>query len=772
MSLDLGTPKVLELVLKLKQYPVLSREIRQRMRDEIFRRGIITPADFEREVRKKARESQIREGLHDPLVEERVDVWEQRVSVIRDDLTDFYFAHNCPPSLFEQIVQEVVNPRTPDEDFVLSFNPELAPWAMLFARGEEYEGYPPEQKARVQHHLKEMVVVLTKGMLSDQLDFVGLAREFLTIGDLKAIRQRRIGRGKIGGKAAGMMLAWKIIQRYGAELDPELAQQVVIPESFFVGADVFYDFQAINDLVRFMNQKYKKLDAIRAEYPELRRRYIGGEFPEDTKEAFRALLVEVGDSPIVVRSSSLLEDNFGYSFAGKYDSFFLPNQGTPKENLKSLMRAISEVYASALSPDALEYRRRMGLLDYDERMAVLIQKVVGSQYRRYYLPALAGVAFSHNPFRWNARIRHEEGLVRLVWGLGTRAVDRVSKEYPRMIALSHPTLRPEMGVQEVNKYSQHLVDVLDLQGNQVETLPTYELLSSSYPGLHLIASVNKGDYVQPLFSLLDEPDPHTLVLTFDNLIANTNFVPLIKFVLTTLEQHYQRPVDIEFAVERLGGPSSKRLTLSLLQCRPLSLQQNGQPVEIPEKVPREDVLFTANRLVPQGIVSGIKYIVWIDPSAYDRIPDPVHKTQVARTVGQLNQALEGEKFILMGPGRWGSSNVSLGVKVSYADIDHASVLIEVALAHGEHAPEASYGTHFFQDLVESRIYPLPIYPDDPQTAFAWSFFDRAPNVLTSILPGHAGDDTVKVIDIPEVTGGRHLEIVMDGEQERALGYLK
>jgi hypothetical protein len=772
MSLDLGTPKVLELVLKLKQYPVLSREIRQRMRDEIFRRGIITPADFEREVRKKARESQIREGLHDPLVEERVDVWEQRVSVIRDDLTDFYFAHNCPPSLFEQIVQEVVNPRTPDEDFVLSFNPELAPWAMLFARGEEYEGYPPEQKARVQHHLKEMVVVLTKGMLSDQLDFVGLAREFLTIGDLKAIRQRRIGRGKIGGKAAGMMLAWKIIQRYGAELDPELARQVVIPESFFVGADVFYDFQAINDLVRFMNQKYKKLDAIRAEYPELRRRYIGGEFPEDTKEAFRALLVEVGDSPIVVRSSSLLEDNFGYSFAGKYDSFFLPNQGTPKENLKSLMRAISEVYASALSPDALEYRRRMGLLDYDERMAVLIQKVVGSQYRRYYLPALAGVAFSHNPFRWNARIRHEEGLVRLVWGLGTRAVDRVSKEYPRMIALSHPTLRPEMGVQEVNKYSQHLVDVLDLQGNQVETLPTYELLSSSYPGLHLIASVNKGDYVQPLFSLLDEPDPHTLVLTFDNLIANTNFVPLIKFVLTTLEQHYQRPVDIEFAVERLGGPNSKRLTLSLLQCRPLSLQQNGQPVEIPEKVPREDVLFTANRLVPQGIVSGIKYIVWIDPSAYDRIPDPVHKTQVARTVGQLNQALEGEKFILMGPGRWGSSNVSLGVKVSYADIDHASVLIEVALAHGEHAPEASYGTHFFQDLVESRIYPLPIYPDDPQTAFAWSFFDRAPNVLTSILPGHAGDDTVKVIDIPEVTGGRHLEIVMDGEQERALGYLK
>lgn len=772
MSLDLGTPKVLELVLKLKQYPVLSREIRQRMRDEIFRRGIITPADFEREVRKKARESQIREGLHDPLVEERADVWEQRVSVIRDDLTDFYFAHNCPPSLLEQIVPEVVDPRTPDEGFVLSFNPELAPWAMLFARGEEYESYPPEKRAGVQHHLKEMVVVLTKGMLSDQLDFVGLAREFLTISDLKTIRQRRIGRGKIGGKAAGMMLAWEIIQRYGAELNPKLAAQVVIPESFFVGADVFYDFQAINNLVRFMNQKYKALDAIRAEYPELRRAYVGGEFPEEVKEALRALLAEVDDSPIVVRSSSLLEDSFGFSFAGKYDSFFLPNQGTPEENLGALMRAISEVYASALSPDALQYRRRMGLLDYDERMAVLIQKVVGSRYGRYYLPALAGVAFSHNPFRWNARIRREDGLVRLVWGLGTRAVDRVSKEYPRMIALSHPTLRPEMGAQEVSRYSQHLVDVLDLKDNRLETLPTYELLSSSYPGLNLIASVNRGDYVQPLFSLLDDPDPHSLVLTFDNLIAHTDFVPLMKFVLTILEQHYERPVDIEFAVERLGGPKSRNVTLSLLQCRPLSLQQNGQPVELPEHVPSEDVLFTANRLVPHGVVSGIRYVVWIDPTAYDRMPDAVQKTRVARLVGQLNQRLAGEKFVLMGPGRWGSSNVNLGVRVSYADIDHASVLIEIALAHGEHAPEASYGTHFFQDLVESRIYPLPIYPDDPQTQFNWSFFDSAPDVLGRILPECSTCDALKVIDIVQVTGGRYLEIVMDGEQDRALGYLK
>jgi hypothetical protein len=773
MSLDLGTPKVLELVLKLKQYPILSRPIRERMRQEISRRGIITPSDFEREVRKKAKESQIREGLHDPLVEETIDSWEQRLSVIRDDLTDFYFAHNCPPALFEQIVQEVVNPQAPDEDFVLSFNPELAPWAMLFARGEEYEGYPPEQKSKVQHHLKEMVVVLTKGMLSDQLDFVGLAREFLTISDLKSIRQRRIGRGKIGGKSAGLMLAWKILQRRGREIDPDLASHISIPEPYFVGADVFYDFQALNNLVQFMNQKYKTLEENRAEYPELRQAYVGGDFPEGVVDRFRAVLKEVGNSPIVVRSSSLLEDNFGFSFAGKYDSFFLPNQGSAVENLRILTRAISEVYASALSPDALEYRRRMGLLDYDERMAVLIQKVVGMPYRNYYFPALAGVAFSHNPFRWNSRIRLEDGLVRLVWGLGTRAVDRVSNDYPRMIALSNPTLRPEMGAQEVSKYSQHLVDVLNLKTNQPETLPVSQLLRSDYPGMHLLASVNKGDYVQPVFSLLQEPAPRSLVLTFDNLIARTNFVPLVKFLLQTLERHYGRPVDVEFAVDRVGGQSGSEIELSLLQCRPLSYQQGGKTVAIPEHVPNQDVLFTATRLVPHGIVSGVRYIVWIDPAQYDGIESPTDKTQVARIVGQLNHALANQTFIMMGPGRWGSSNINLGVKVTYADINHARALVEVALAHGEHAPEASYGTHFFQDLVESQIYPIPVYPDDPQTTFNWQFFDEAPNALADILPHAAGTYSyVKVIDVPVVSGGKHLEIIMNSEEERALGYLK
>ncbi|UCC62894.1 MAG: PEP/pyruvate-binding domain-containing protein [Anaerolineae bacterium] len=775
MTLTSGdTPKVLEVVLELKQYPILASQIRERMRQEIFDRGVISPADFEREVRERAKASQYREGLTDPLVEEPRDVWQQRLALIRDDLTDFYFAHNIPHWRFEQIVQETLRRRAPDREVVLSFNPELAPWAMLFALGEQYENYPPEKRVKVQHHLKEIVVVLTKGMISDQLDFVALAREFFTVADLREIRRRRIGRGKIGGKAAGMLLAWKILQRAAAETEGEgFCDRITIPESYFIGADVFYDFLAHNDLFSFMNQKYKSREEIETEYPRIRETYIGARFPDDVIDSLRWVLEEMGNAPLVVRSSSLLEDNFGFAFAGKYDSFFLPNQGTPEENLKALTHAISAVYASVLNPNALLYRRHMGLLDYDERMAILLQKVVGGHYGHFFLPALAGVAFSRNPFRWNPRIRREDGLVRLVWGLGTRAVDRVSNDYPRMIALSHPTLRPEMSARAISKYSQRFVDLLNLQSNAFETLPVPQVIAGDYPALPLLASQDKGDYVQPIFTLLDDPDPHSLVLTFDNLLSNTDLVALMKCLLKTVERHYGRPIDIEFAVESIHGYPHPQFTLTLLQCRPLSFREWGQPVYTPEDVPEADKIFTANRLVPHGVVSGVRYVIWIDPRLYDQIPDLTTKLQLARVVGQLNKLLEGQRFILMGPGRWGSANVDLGVKVSYADIHNVSVLVEVALARGGHAPEVSYGTHFFQDLVEAQIYPLPLYPDSPDTLFDWRFFDESPNALAKLAPDFAAFAAyVKLIDVPAVTGGRYLEIVMNDEEDQALAYLR
>ncbi len=764
-------PKVLTIYLALSEYPILARQIRERMRQEIFARGIITPEQFEEEVRAKAILTQREEGLTDPMFQESAEEWEERLRIVRDHLTDFYFAMNLPYSLFEGIVRSALRPRRPEEEITLTFNPELAPWDILFAQAEEYERLSPEKKEKIRHHLRQINVVLIRGMISDQLGFIGVAQRYFSVADLKEIRRHRIGRGKIGGKAAGMMLAYKIL-RTDEESRIPLQEHVVIPESVFLGADVFYDFIAHNNLYPFFDQKYKTETEIREEYPEIQRRFAESEFPGYVVEALERELDRLGNSPLIVRSSSLLEDNFGTSFAGKYESVFCPNQGTPRENLHALLDAIRRVYASTLNPDALLYRRQVGLLDYDERMAVLIQRVAGSRYGRFYFPTVAGVAFSRNPFRWTPRIRPEEGFIRIVCGLGTRAVERVAGDYPRMVALSHPTLRPETTPQDIRKYSQHLIDVIDLQDNAFRTLPILQVLGSDYPGLEYLASLFRDDYLTD-FSRPGMLGGGEIVLTFDRLLRDSLFTDLMRAVLHRLSQAYGRPVDVEFALEIVPGRPHPRFTLYLLQCRPLSSREAATTRAIPTSLAPEDILFIATRLVPDGVVSGIEYIVYVDPHRYATLPDDSTRYEIGRLVGRINQRLTGHRYILMGPGRWGTSNISLGVKVGYADIYNTSMLIEIAFAGPAGTPEASYGTHFFQDLVEANIYPLALYPDEPDEFFNRAFFEESPNFLSDLLPADAPlAEYVRVIHVPSVCKGRLVEVVMNSEEEKAIAYLR
>jgi len=763
-------PKVLELYLQISQYPILGYQIRERMRQELFTRGIITPEQFEQEVRSKARLSQQREGISDPFGQETAEVWQERLAQVRDHMTDFYFAYNLPHAVFEDIMREILAKRAPGQENVLPFNPELAPRPFLIAQAKEYAALPDEQRGQVRHHLEEITVVLIKRMISDQMDFVRLAKKFLKARDFETIYERRIGTGKIGGKAAGMILAWEILRREDPADELTLRQRVVIPDSYFIGANVFYDFHAINGLEGFINQKYKTQEEIEADYPHIQETYASGRFPTEVVSRLRALLTKVGDTPLIVRSSSLLEDNFGFSFAGKYDSFFCPNQSTLEKNLAALTNAIGRIYASVLGPDALLYRQKMGLLDYDERMAILIQKVQGHRYHDYFLPTLAGVGFSRNPFRWNRKIRPQDGLLRIVWGLGTRAVDRVDSDYPRMVPLSHPQLRPETGVGQIRKYSQWFVDLIDLPANEFKTLPVADVLRPDHPDIQLLASVDKGDYLQSIYApgiLGREP----LVLTFDELLKNREFVTLMRGALKKLERHYGRPVDIEFTV-KITDEQPPNFILHLLQCRPLSNQEWGESSRIPSDVPPEDVVFLAHRLVPRGKVSHIRYVVYIDPAQYARAPDYGTRLEMARVIGRLNQRLEGENFILMGPGRWGTSNVELGLKVTYADIYNTRALIEIAQSPSSDTLEISYGTHFFQDLVETKIYSLPLYPNAPGAVFNHAFFEQAANVLEELLPADAQyAPFIKVVDVPATTKGRYLELVMDSERDEGLAYL-
>ncbi len=769
-----STTSTIDIYIKLAQYPILADRIRERMREELFKRGLADPDHFEEEVKQRAIESQRREGLHDPYGQEPAGVWHRRLARIRSFHTDFYFAYNLPSALFEQIIQEVLSEQDrPADNYELAFNPELAPWTLLFRQGKRYEALPPPERKLVQHHLEEIKVVLIKGMISDQLPYIAIAKRVLSVDDLQWIHDRRIGTGKIGGKAAGMLLALKILQQRSPSMGPDISGLVEIPESYFLGTDVLYEFRHKNNLDHYMNQKYRDLDDIRDDYEEIVADHVAGSFPTHIVERLVDMLAQMGNLPLIVRSSSLLEDNFGFAFAGKYQSYFCPNQGTQEENLQDLLRAISQIYASTLGPDAILYRRKMGLIDYDERMAVLIQVVTGHSFGRYFLPIIGGVGFSRNPFRWHPKIRREDGFLRMVWGIGTRAVDRVNNDYPRTIALSHPGLRPESNARAIVRYSQHFVDLICLETNALLTLPVQQVLDLNYPYLRFLFSRQDGDAIQEILAPGTLQSTDDLVLTFNYLTRDESFVRLMRTALRRLEDTYETPVDIEFTLEIIPNYPHPNYRLQLLQCRPLSTIRDEQPVEIPRDLPEADKLFHTFGLIPDGEAGGIRYIVFVDPVKYRRLGDVTIKLELGRVIGRLNTLLAGDSFILIGPGRWGSTNIDLGVRVSYADIYNTKVLVEMAVADGDEAPELSYGTHFFQDLVEGGIYSLPLHLQESGSHFNWSFFNDAPNALTELLPADARcANNLKVIDIAAIHPGKRLHIAMDGSRDEAVGYLK
>ena len=760
-------PRVLTVYLELTRYPILADRIRERMRHELFQRGVIARETFENEVQEKARESQLREGLTDPLTQESPDLWQQRVWITRQQLTDFYFAYNLPHDLLEDLVRQTLADRLPAEDVMLTFHPELAPWDMLFAQGEAYEALPPPERARMQHHLEEIKVVLIKAMISDHLSYVGIARRWFEIADLQAIRARRFGRGKIGGKAAGMILAEKILRQ---SAPPDVRLSLRLPPSSFIGADVFRQFVQMNGLVRFANQKYKDHEAMLTDYPEVRALSLAGDMPAEVTDGLRQILDEAAGAPLIVRSSSLLEDSFGTSFAGKYESHFCPNQGSAAENLSALLAAIRSIYASVYSPDVLLYRRRMGLVDYDERMAVLIQQVQGRRRGGFLLPDAAGVAYSRNQFRWNPQIRRQDGFARLVWGLGTRAVDQIGGDYARLVALSHPGSRPEADPARIRRYSQHSVDVIDLTTNAFRTLPVRELLSANTPHLRYLVQRHEDGSLTDLVSLPLNLDPDQLTLTFDGLLRRTPFPALLRDALRILEQAYGVPVDVEFVVSLDGEEgSSPTPYLHLVQCRPQNLQDAEAAPNLAE-IPAERRLLTALGMMPDGRVDRIRYLILIPPQAYAALHGDAERRQLAQVIGRLNRRLAGEVFLLIGPGRWGSTHPELGVPTTYADIYHARALIE--LAADATAPDPSYGTHFFQDLLEARIYALAVALQDPATTFATEFFAGCRNALPDLLPDEAAwADHLQVVDLDRTPGAPRASLTLDGEHGTAILYL-
>ena len=631
---------------------------------------------------------------------------------------------------------------------------------------------PESQKSLGHEECIGIKVALIRRLLTEDLHYINTMKSHVSVDDFVDVLSRTIGpvagTGKLGGKSAGLFRARQILEsRRG---DHVVLRNLRVPKTWYITSDAIIEFIHHNALEELLAIKYSDPSEIRQEHIYLKQIFKNSLLPTEILAGLSVALDDMGDVPLVVRSSSLLEDSTGAAFAGKYRSLFVANQGSKRERLEALVDAVLEVYASVFGPDPIEYRRERGLLDFNEEMGILIQEVVGHRLGDYYFPAYAGVAFSQNDFRWSPRIRREDGIIRLVTGLGTRAVDRVGDDFPVLVSPGRPGLRPNATVDETIRHAQKSLDVINLKTRRFETVSfqdLFEKFGSDYPTLSYIISLEKGGQLQPPMGTLFNVERERPVVTFERLISNSPFILLMKTVLDTLQEEIGMPVDVEFAyADDIQVPY-------LLQCRPQSHGAAGLEVEFPRDVPEENILFTADRYVTTGEVRGIEYLVYVDPLEYDLLDSREKLVNVGRVIGQINERLPQKRFVLMGPGRWGSrGDIKMGVQVGYSDINRTAILIEIARSKKGYVPDLSFGTHFFQDLVEAGIRYLPLYPDSEGAEFNEDFFESAHNCLPKMVPG--GKDlahVVKVIRVEREVSDATVTVLMDGDTERALAYL-
>ena len=339
-----------------------------------------------------------------------------------------------------------------------------------------------------------------------------LVQRYFTLEYLLFLGTRMLGTGLIGGKATDMLLARAVLLERDARWNDVLEAH----DSFFIPSDVFYTFLVQNEcweLRRRLMLSSGRFDLA----AELRRRILNGAFPTHIMRRFSDMLDYFGETPIIVRSSSLLEDGFGNAFSGKYESVFCCNRGDRDARLEQLVDAIKRVYASAMSKEALDYRARHNLLERDEQMAILVQRVAGAFHGNLYFPHLAAVGFSFNPYGWHEDIDPHAGVLRLVFGLGTRAVERSDDDYTRLVALNAPLLRPDSFSDDLPVPAQQWVDVLDLEQGRVSSRAFRELAPELEP--HVLSYVATED---PLVARAAKRqgihNPFLLRLSFEGLL--------------------------------------------------------------------------------------------------------------------------------------------------------------------------------------------------------------------------------------------------------------
>lgn len=679
-----------------------------------------------------------------------VKVWQ------RHSPTLFLPHHWYPKDAFEPVLDSAsataLQAQLAEQEAALNQAQTLDYWDQLFVSAEQSLANGEADDA-----LKTRIL---NALITRNPRMTALAEQYLSLADLVSIRQRLLGSGHIGGKAAGMLLARAMVAHH----QPELAAERLDPhDSWYLGADAFYSYLVHNGCwPSYMRQRSEA--GYFSEAKSLRQAITQGEFPTEIRLGLERLLDYYGQYPIMVRSSSLLEDGFGNAFAGKYDSEFLVNQGSPEARLAALEQAIRTVYASALSDDALHYRAQRGLQDQEEPMALLIQRVNGSYHGRYYLPDAAGVGISRNTFVWDTSMDPAAGMVRLVMGLGTRAVDRIDGDHAAVIALDHPDKQPYKNRDDRYRYSQHKVDVLDITAGELTTLNAGPLLTEAKDlPLDWLAEIDRD--ASNRARELNLPGP-IWRLTFQRLLNQSPFVDCLQQMLLSLEHAYGHPVDTEFTL-RLDAQGEPHF--NLVQCRPLSTHGADGPVDWPDSIPPGQRLFeTDGHFMGGNMDWRLNRVMHVDPDAYSQLSLP-QKRGVAQLIGDWNRHFnQDDTVMLIGPGRWGSSSPELGVPVRFADIHRIRILVEVADLGRGLIPDLSYGSHFFMDLVENQTAYVALFPHKRDSRVHLDALQRCPLLPhprdSEVAEDAAIADCVRVYD----TAGEPLRFIADVMGQRAL----
>ena len=602
--------------------------------------------------------------------------------------------------------------------------------------------------------------VMCKYMLTRDPHLQQLVKENFQPEDYFEIHSRMIGSGLIGGKACGMLVARKLIQNYA----PDIYSRLEPHDSFYVGSDVFYSYLVENGLWD-LRLEQRSEEGYFSAAEKMAAGFQRGSFSPQMEEQFKRVLNYYGKDPCIVRSSSILEDGYGNAFAGKYESVFCSNSGTIEERLAEFENAIRIVYASSMSKAALDYRKRRGLDKRDEQMALLVQRVSGSRYGHHFLPSAAGVGYSKSPYHFGDPEQDRSGMLRLVMGLGTAAVDRETGSYPRIVFCQDPEKKISATAAESHQYSQQVIDAVNTETGEVDgrnlswalsRLPEFQirtLLSHDYDAESMFRDRGQNRKVY--------------YVSCDGIVKNRALMDDMKRILEVIMEKYENPVDIEYTINL---SESGEYLIDLLQCRPLQVTHDSGAVAVPEHLP-EDQIFLESVHSSMGMSRARKldYLVYVDAIAYYNMPYK-EKYNVRDVIHAVNWACrgQGKKLMLIAPGRICTSSPELGVPTTFADISEFDILCEAAETRAGYMPELSYGSHIFQDLVEAKILYTAIFGDEKTLRFDLSRFDELPNKITDFVPD-AGtlSDIVKIYDL----SARDCRVYYDFLTERFLGTL-